>query len=49
MRQIENQFLAVDARKLDEIPRKIVEMMGYRTHRPFIGYGKLESKHDVVY
>ncbi|KAF2432123.1 phytanoyl-CoA dioxygenase [Tothia fuscella] len=38
MRQIENQFLAVDPRKLDEIPETIVRMMGYRTHKPFIGY-----------
>lgn len=29
IRQIENQFLAVDPRKLDEIPQKIVAMMGY--------------------
>jgi ectoine hydroxylase-related dioxygenase (phytanoyl-CoA dioxygenase family) len=38
IRQIENQFLAVDPRKLDEIPKKIVDMMGYKVHRPFIGY-----------
>lgn len=38
IRPIENQMLAVDPRKLDEIPENIVEMMGYNTHRPFIGY-----------
>lgn len=38
IRQIENQFLAVDPRRLDEIPKKIVEMMGYGLHQPFIGY-----------
>ncbi|KAF9895006.1 hypothetical protein FE257_004630 [Aspergillus nanangensis] len=38
IRPIENQFLAVDPRRLPEIPGKIVEMMGYKTHNPFIGY-----------
>ncbi|KAK2789076.1 hypothetical protein FQN53_002630 [Emmonsiellopsis sp. PD_33] len=38
IRPIENQILAVDPRKLPEIPPRIVEMMGYRIHRPFIGY-----------
>ncbi|EFW16937.1 hypothetical protein D8B26_003747 [Coccidioides posadasii str. Silveira] len=38
IRPIENQILAVDPRKLKEIPPRIVEMMGYRIHRPFIGY-----------
>lgn len=41
VRPIENQILAVDPRKLDEIPPRIVDMMGYRVHQPFIGYGKL--------
>ncbi len=40
MRQIENQFLAVDPRRLGEIPERIVDMVGYQTHRPFIGYGQ---------
>jgi hypothetical protein len=40
MRQIENQYLAVDARKLDEIPKRIVELMGYRVFAGFIGYGE---------
>ncbi|KIW01111.1 uncharacterized protein PV09_07399 [Verruconis gallopava] len=38
MRQIENQYLAVDPRKLDEIPPRIVELMGYKTFAGFIGY-----------
>ncbi|KAL1954876.1 hypothetical protein VTO42DRAFT_465 [Malbranchea cinnamomea] len=38
IRPIENQILAVDPRKLEEIPPRIVEMMGYRVHAPFIGY-----------
>ena len=40
MRQIENQILAVDPRRLGEIPERIVAMMGYQTHKPFIGYGQ---------
>ncbi|QSS61068.1 phytanoyl-CoA dioxygenase [Histoplasma capsulatum] len=39
IRQIENQILAVDPRRLTEIPQRIVEMMGYRIHAPFIAYG----------
>jgi ectoine hydroxylase-related dioxygenase (phytanoyl-CoA dioxygenase family) len=39
IRAIENQFLAVDPRRLPEIDGRIVQMMGYKTHRPFIGYG----------
>ncbi|KAI1909952.1 hypothetical protein LOZ65_006454 [Ophidiomyces ophidiicola] len=38
IRPIENQILAVDPRKLRDIPPRIVEMMGYRVHQPFIGY-----------
>jgi hypothetical protein len=40
MRQIENQYLAVDPRKLDSIPKRIVELMGYKVFAGFIGYGK---------
>jgi ectoine hydroxylase-related dioxygenase (phytanoyl-CoA dioxygenase family) len=39
IRPIENQILSVDPRKLNEIPKRIVDMMGYRTYRPFVGYG----------
>jgi len=38
IRPIENQFLAVDPRKLDEMPEQIVDMMGYQLHNTFIGY-----------
>jgi hypothetical protein len=34
-------FLGVDPRRLEEIPAKIVEMMGYAILPPFIGYGKM--------
>lgn len=39
IRPLENQFLAVDPRRLAEIDTRIVEMMGYRIHQPFVGYG----------
>lgn len=38
IRPIENQILAVDPRRLDEMPQRLVDMMGYRTMTPFIGY-----------
>jgi ectoine hydroxylase-related dioxygenase (phytanoyl-CoA dioxygenase family) len=38
IRPIENQILAVDPRKLDAIPRQLVDMMGYRHMEPFMGY-----------
>lgn len=38
IRPIENQILAVDPRKLDEIHPRIVEMMGYKHMEPFMGY-----------
>jgi ectoine hydroxylase-related dioxygenase (phytanoyl-CoA dioxygenase family) len=43
IRPIENQILAVDPRKLDEIDPRIVDMMGYRVMEPFMGYGTLRS------
>jgi len=43
IRPVENQILAVDPRRLPEIPPRIVEMMGYRIHKPFIGYGWSKS------
>lgn len=39
IRAVENQFLAVDPRRLSEIPEDIVKMMGYGLQKPFIGYG----------
>lgn len=38
VRQIENQFLAVDPRRLDEMDPRIVRMLGYDTFSGFIGY-----------
>jgi ectoine hydroxylase-related dioxygenase (phytanoyl-CoA dioxygenase family) len=38
MRQVENQYLAVDPRRLDEMDSRIVSMMGYKTFVDFIGY-----------
>ncbi|KAF1814926.1 phytanoyl-CoA dioxygenase [Eremomyces bilateralis CBS 781.70] len=38
IRPIENMVLSVDPRRLPEIPERIVEMMGYAIHKPFIGY-----------
>lgn len=37
LRPIENQILAVDPRKLDDIDSRIVDMMGYKEMRPFMG------------
>ncbi|KAH8688827.1 hypothetical protein BGW36DRAFT_309502 [Talaromyces proteolyticus] len=37
IRPAENHFLAVDPRRLPEIPEDIVRMMGYGLHKPFIG------------
>lgn len=38
MRRAENQMLAVDWDKLDEIPPRLVDMLGYKVGTPFIGY-----------
>jgi hypothetical protein len=38
MRQIENMYLSVDPRKLDRIPQRVVELMGYKVFAGFIGY-----------
>jgi ectoine hydroxylase-related dioxygenase (phytanoyl-CoA dioxygenase family) len=43
IRPIENQILAVDPRKLDEINPKIIDMMGYKVMAPFMGYGESAS------
>ena len=42
VRPLENLMLSVDPRRAlsGEIPRPIVDMMGYRTAVPFIGYGE---------
>lgn len=41
-------MLAVEPRKLNEIPESIVKTMGYNTHRPFIGYGKFFKTESAV-
>lgn len=38
MRQLENLQLAVDFERLEEIPPRLVEMMGYKVGSPFLGY-----------
>jgi ectoine hydroxylase-related dioxygenase (phytanoyl-CoA dioxygenase family) len=38
IRRIENQFLCVDPRRLDEVDPRIVSMLGYSTFAGFIGY-----------
>ena len=39
IRPIEHQKLAADPRKQKDIPTWIVDMIGYRIYRPFVGYG----------
>jgi ectoine hydroxylase-related dioxygenase (phytanoyl-CoA dioxygenase family) len=45
IRPLENLMVAVDPRRAlsGEIPRKIVDMMGYKSAIPFVGYGELNS------
>lgn len=38
IRPIENIILGVDPRRLAEIDNRIVKMMGFAVHKPFIGY-----------
>ncbi|KAK7710486.1 hypothetical protein SLS64_000176 [Diaporthe eres] len=38
LRQLENHFIAVDWEKLPQIPKQIVDMMGYQVGSPFIGF-----------
>lgn len=38
LRQLENYFIAVDWEKLPQIPKQIVDMMGYQVGSPFIGF-----------
>jgi ectoine hydroxylase-related dioxygenase (phytanoyl-CoA dioxygenase family) len=38
IRQLENQMLAVDFDKLDEMPPRLVDMLGYKVGAPFIGH-----------
>ena len=47
IRPFENPYLAVDPRRLDEIPQQIVDLMGYKIQMPFTGYG--ESAFTVLF
>lgn len=38
IRQLENQMLAVGFDKLDEMPPRLVDMLGYKVGAPFIGH-----------
>ncbi|KAF5687785.1 phytanoyl dioxygenase family [Fusarium denticulatum] len=38
VRPLENQILAVDWEKLNEIPPRLVDMLGYQVGAPFVGY-----------
>lgn len=48
VRQLENQFLAVDFEKLKEIPSRLVDMMGYQVGAPFVGYADGISPRKAV-
>jgi ectoine hydroxylase-related dioxygenase (phytanoyl-CoA dioxygenase family) len=38
VRQLENQMLVVDFDMLDEMPPRLVDMLGYKVGAPFIGH-----------
>ncbi|KAL7786723.1 hypothetical protein V8C37DRAFT_290446 [Trichoderma ceciliae] len=38
IRPMENLILAVDWEKLDEMPEKLVDMLGYKVGNPFVGF-----------
>ena len=38
MRQLENQLLSVDWDKLDDMPPRLVDMLGYKVGAPFVGH-----------
>ncbi len=48
MRPLENQFLAVDWEKLDVIPPRLVDMLGYKVGPPFVGYVDGRSPRTAV-
>ncbi|KAM5343613.1 hypothetical protein ACJ41O_012150 [Fusarium nematophilum] len=48
IRPLENQFLAVDLEKISEIPKRIVDMMGYQVGAPFVGYADGISPRKAV-
>ncbi len=48
IRQLENQMLVVDWDKLDELPPKLVDMLGYKVGAPFIGHVDGNSPRTAV-
>ena len=38
MRQVENQMLSVDFEKLERMPARLVDMLGYKVAAPFVGH-----------
>lgn len=48
MRQLENQLLAVDWDRLDELPPRLVDMLGYKVGAPFIGHVNGNSPRAAV-
>jgi ectoine hydroxylase-related dioxygenase (phytanoyl-CoA dioxygenase family) len=41
IRPLENLILCVDPRKLEGMPERVVDMMGYKTAFPWLGSGML--------
>lgn len=48
IRPFENQFVCVDWEKLNDIPPKLVDIMGYQVGAPFLGYADGTSPRKVV-
>ncbi|KAL7941986.1 hypothetical protein V8C42DRAFT_333255 [Trichoderma barbatum] len=48
IRPMENLILAVDWEKLDEIPKRLVDMLGYKVGNPFLGHVNGTSPRAVV-
>jgi hypothetical protein len=47
IRPLENLMMCVDPRKLDEIPERVVDMMGYKSGFPFLGSGMLKEPNNI--
>lgn len=48
IRQLENQMLAVDFEKLEEMPPRLVDLLGYKVGAPFIGHVDGNSPRTAV-
>jgi hypothetical protein len=46
IRPLEDLMLCVDPRKLNEIPEKVVDMMGYKSGHPFLGSGMFKEPYQ---